>query len=57
MSRSTSRKSGIGLGRRIRSALLAQKQYWKMYFAMKLRGCTCLHRWCCWAVRCLGSSC
>jgi len=37
MSRSTSRKSGIGLGRRIRSALLAQKQYWKMYFAMKLR--------------------
>ncbi|MEN4195245.1 MULTISPECIES: hypothetical protein [Serratia] len=37
MSRSTSRKSGSSLGRRIRSALLAQKQYWKMYFAMKLR--------------------
>ncbi|MES3208393.1 hypothetical protein QDR00_06660 [Serratia ureilytica] len=37
MSRSTSRKSGAGLGRRIRSALLAQNQYWKMYFAMKLR--------------------
>ena len=36
MSRSTSRKSGSSLGRRIR-ALLAQKQYWKMYFAMKLR--------------------
>lgn len=37
MSRSTSRKSGAPLGRRIRRALLSQKQYWKMYFAMKLR--------------------
>ncbi len=36
MSRSTSRKSGVRLGR-IRSAMLAQIQYWKMYAAMKLR--------------------
>ncbi|CAI0945782.1 Uncharacterised protein [Serratia quinivorans] len=36
MSRSTSRKSGVRLGR-IRSAMLAQMQYWKMYAAMKLR--------------------
>ncbi|CAI0691374.1 Uncharacterised protein [Serratia entomophila] len=36
MGRSTSRKSGTRLSR-IRSAMLAQKQYWKMYFAMKLR--------------------
>ena len=36
MSRSTSRKSGIGPGA-VFAALLAQKQYWKMYFAMKLR--------------------
>ncbi|QGH63309.1 hypothetical protein [Serratia proteamaculans] len=36
MSRSTSRKSRVRLGR-IRSAMLAQVQYWKMYAAMKLR--------------------
>lgn len=36
MSRSTSRKSRVRLGR-IRSAMLAQMQYWKMYAAMKLR--------------------
>lgn len=36
MSRSTSRKSRVRLGR-IRSAILAQMQYWKMYAAMKLR--------------------
>ncbi|CAI0887587.1 hypothetical protein [Serratia quinivorans] len=36
MSRSTSRKSRVRLGR-IRSTMLAQMQYWKMYAAMKLR--------------------
>lgn len=36
MSRSTSRKSRVRMGR-IRSAMLAQMQYWKMYAAMKLR--------------------
>ncbi|CAI1633363.1 Uncharacterised protein [Serratia ficaria] len=36
MGRSTSRKSGVRLSH-MRRALLAQKQYWKMYFSMKLR--------------------
>ena len=36
MSRSTSRKSRVRLGR-IRSAMQSQGQYWKMYVAMKLR--------------------
>lgn len=36
MSRSTSRKSRVRMGR-IRSAMLTQMQYWKMYVAMKLR--------------------
>lgn len=36
MSRSTSRKSRVHLGR-IRSAMRQQSQYWKMYAAMKLR--------------------
>ncbi|CAI0726004.1 Uncharacterised protein [Serratia plymuthica] len=36
MSRSTSRKSRVRLGR-IRSAMRQQSQYWKMYAAMKLR--------------------
>lgn len=36
MSRSTSRKSRVRMGR-IRSAMLAQMQYWKMYAVMKLR--------------------
>ncbi|HFK7186281.1 TPA: hypothetical protein ACG0BA_004824 [Serratia odorifera] len=36
MGRSTSRKSRVRLGR-IRSAILAQVQYWKMYATMKLR--------------------
>nr|WP_243404538.1 hypothetical protein [Serratia liquefaciens] len=51
MSRSTSRKSRVRMGR-IRSAMLAQMQYWKMYVAMKLRRvrvpapwCCCLARW------------
>lgn len=36
MSRTASRRSGVRMGR-IRNALRAQGQYWKMYLAMKLR--------------------
>ncbi len=36
MSRTASRRSRVRIGR-IRSALRAQGQYWKMYLAMKLR--------------------